>query len=634
MLQRIHDSVGKWMAGIVLGLISVGFIFWGVDFGMNGASTFAAKVNGENIPLMQFERELQIRQSQYQQQFQVELTEEMRRQLRRSVLETMINDAVLKQRVTEQRYRASDERLAEHIRSIPQFQVNGEYNDQVAMGLLRNQGIDPVAFMESQRETLEVLDLQMGIADSTFLTPAEFRRYIELYNERRDVGFAEFPLTAFTDGITIDDAAITAHYESNQAAYQTTETVDIEYVELQLADIANTIEVTDDALREMYEQERERFQTAEERRARHILFNVTDGNEDAAREKAEAALARINNGDDFAAVANDVSEDAGTKAQGGDLGWIARGMLPGAFEDALFGMQSGDVRGPVRSDFGYHVIRMDELRAGHEQSFEEVRDELAQEYRTREAEREFYDRANGLGDRAFDAYDELANVASELQLPLKTLSGLSRAGDPVAFPNSAPIVQAAFSEEIVDSGRNSQLIELGDDHVVVLRVTTHNVPTTQPLDMVREQIRQELVDARAQELAEAAAAAFLSEVEQGADPATAAASHNGVWHDVQTVQRTDIELPSEVLAAAFAMPKLGADMVQREQVALATGGYAVLAVSNVQPGDAATVAQAERDQRQQQLADQAALAEITSYAGTLRERATVRIPDEVLEPRY
>jgi len=634
MLQRIHDSVGKWMAGIVLGLISVGFIFWGVDFGLNGAASFAAKVNGENIPLTDFERELQIRQSQYQQQFQVELTEDMRRQLRRSVIESMVNDAVLKQRVTEQRYRVSDERLADYIRSAPAFQVDGQFSLDVYRGLLQNQGLTPAGFEQSQRENLEVLDLQAGIADSTFLTPAEFRRYIEIYNERRDVGFAEFPLAAFTEGIAIDDAAIAAHYDSNQAAYQTPETVDVEYVELQLADIANTIEVTDQALRQMYEQERERFQTAEERRARHILINVTDGNEDAAREKAEAALARINNGEDFAAVANDVSDDAGTKAQGGDLGWIARGMLPGAFEDTLFGMQAGDVRGPVRSDFGYHIIRMDELRAGHEQSFEEVRDELAGEYRTREAEREFYDRANELGDRAFDAYNELANVAEGLQLPLKTLMGLSRAGDPVAFPNSGPIVQAAFSDEIVDSGRNSQLIELADDHVVVLRVTMHNVPTTQPLEAVRDQIRQELVDARAQELAEEAATAFLSEVEQGADPASAAASRRGVWHEPRTVQRTDVDLPSEVLAAAFAMPKLGAGMVQRERVALATGGYAVLAVSNVQRGDASTVPQAERDQRQQQLADQAALAELTSYAGTLRERATVRIPDEVLEPRY
>lgn len=634
MLQRIHDSVGKWVASIVLGLISVGFIFWGVDFGVNGGANFAAKVNGENLALTDFDRELQVRQSRYQQQFQTELTDDMRRQLRRSVIEGMINDAVLKQRVTEERYRVSDQRLTDFIRSAPAFQVDGQFSIDVYRGLLQNQGLTPAGFEESQRESLEVLDLQAGIADSTFLTPAEFRRYIELYNERREIAFAEFGLAAFAEGITIDDDAIVAHYESNQAAYQTTETVDIEYVELALADIAATIDVTDDALRAVYEAQRAQFQIAEERRARHILINVTGGNEDAARAKAEAAAARINNGEDFAVVANEVSEDAGTKAQGGDLGWIGRGMLPGAFEDALFGMQVGEVRGPVRSDFGYHVLRLDELREGQEQSFDSVREELAAEHRTLEAERQFYDRANELGDRAFDAYNELTNVATEMQLPLKTLTGLSRAGDPVAFPNSAPIVQAAFSEEILESGRNSQLIELDDDHVAVLRVTAHNVPTTQPLDVVRDQVRQELINARGQELAEAAATAFLAEVEQGADPATAAASHNGVWHALQVVERTDDNLPNEVLSAAFGLPKMSAGVVQREQVALFGGGYAIVMLSNVQPGDASTVAQAERDQRQQQLADQSALAELTSYAGTLRERATVRIPNEVLEPRY
>lgn len=635
MLQRIHDSA-RWVAVILLGLISIGFVFWGVDFGLNGAATFAAKVNGENLPLTEFDREFQARQSQYQQQYRIELTEDMRRDLRRAVIESMVNDEVLKQRVREQRYRVSDARLIDFIQSAPVFQVDGRFNNDQYQVLLQNQGFTPTAFEEAQRLQLEVLDLQTGIADSTFFTPAEFRRYIELYSQRRGVAYAMFDVNAFLDRVTIDDAAVTAHYESNQASYQTPETVDLEYVELSLADIAAGIEVTDEQLRDLYEQERERFATAEERSARHILIQVTDGQEDAARAKAEAALARVNAGEDFAKVASEVSEDAGTKAQGGDLGWIGRGNLAGPFEDALFAMQVGEVRGPVRSDFGYHVIRLDELRAGQEQPFTAVRDELAEEYRTREAEDLFYQRAEQLEERAFDAYDELASVAAALDLPVKTAMAFPRTGDPALFPNSAPVVQAAFAEENVDSGRNSGLVDLtnNDDHVMVLRVTAHHTPTVRPLDEVREQIVEALKRERGQQLAEEAATAFLSEVNQGADPAVSASAHNGSWYPAELVERNDPNIPTEVLAAAFALPKVTDGTVRREQVALAGGSHAIVALSDVQPGDPSTVPQAQRDAQQEQLAQQAAYAELTSYAANLRAQATVRIPDDILNPQY
>jgi peptidyl-prolyl cis-trans isomerase D len=635
MLQRIHDSWARWILVVLLGFICLGFVFWRADFSGGGITTFAAKVNGENLSVTEFDRELQGRQNQYQQLYRTELDEEMRREMRRSVIESMVRDALLRQRVEKRGFRVSDERLAEAIRQISAFQVDGQYNDDVAMTLLRNQGIDPNSFKSQQRQNMEVRELQAGIAESTFLTPAEFRRYIELFNQRREVGYAAFPVDGFASGVAIDDAAINAHYESNQASYQTNETVDLEYIELALADIAATIDVSDEAVRAAYNEEGDRFQTSEERRARHILIAVENGDEDAARAKAEELVQRLRNGEDFAALASEFSTDAGTKGLGGDLGWIGRGMLVGPFEDALFEMQTGDVRGPVRSDFGYHVIKLDELREGTTQPFEAVRDELASELRTRRAEQQFYDQANDLGEKAFDAFNELTTVASEMQLPLKTLAAFPRTGDPAAFANSAAVVQAAFDEEVLESGKNSPLVELADDHVVVLRVTAHHVPTVKPLAEVHDQIKDELTRARAEELSEAAANAFLAGVQQpGADASALATAQNGTWFPPAWVERTDASVPTEVLAAAFALPKPDAGAVAREQVALANGSHAVLVLTGVQPGSPDTVAQAERDQRQRQLADQSAYAELTSYVGTLREQATVRIPDDILNPRY
>jgi peptidyl-prolyl cis-trans isomerase D len=631
MLQRIHDGLGKWVVVAVLGLIAFSFIFWGIDFGLTGISTFAARVNGEEVPLTEFERELQARQNQYQQLTRTELSEDMRRELRRAVIEDLVQNTALKQRVEQQGYRVSDARLTRSIREIAAFQVEGQFSIEVYQGLLANQGLSPTAFEALQREALEVGDLQNGIAASTFLTPAEFRRYIELYNQRREVAYALFETAAFATDVTIDDAAITAHYESNQASYQTAETVDLEYIELALADVAATVELTEEDLRAAYEEERARFETVEERRASHILIEVPDGEDDAARATAESVVTRLRNGEDFAAVAAEVSADAGTKAQGGDLGWIARGMLAGPFEDALFALQVGELSAPVRTDFGFHIIRFDELRAGEQQPFEAVREELAAETRTRRAENEFYDRANALGEAAFDAYNELATVATETGLPIKTLMGFPRSGDSNAFANSAAVVQAAFADEIVDSGRNSELVELAEDQVLVLRVAAHQLPTTKPLDEVREQIREELVRERAQQLAEEAAQEFLEAIEQGGDPAELAAARRGTWMPAAWVTRTEMSLPTEVLSTAFAMPKTSG-APQREIIALSNGGQAVIVVTNVEAGEPTSMSQEERDQRQQQLADQAARAELTGYAGNLREAATVRIPDDILNP--
>jgi peptidyl-prolyl cis-trans isomerase D len=635
MLQRIHDSAAKWLIAGLLFLISLGFVFWSADFSGGGAATFAAKVNGENLSLQEFDRELQGRQNQYQQVYRTELDEQMRRELRRSVIEDMVREAVLKQRVAERGYRVSDDRLIDYIRSISAFQVDGTFSKEVYLNLLTNQGITPTGFETLQRAALEVGDLQAGIAESTFLTPAEFRRYIELFNQRREVGYATFAVDAFLPRVTVDDAAISAHYEGNKASYQTAETVDLEYVELALDDIASTIDVSEETLRKAYEQEQERFRTAEERRARHILIAVEGDDDDAARKTAEGIAERLRNGEDFAKLAGELSTDAGTKNQGGDLGWVGRGMLPGPFEDALYGMQVGEISSPVRSDFGYHVIRLDEIRAGTEQSFDAVREELVTEMRTRRAEEQFYERANQLADRAFDAYDELATVASEMALPLKTLAGFPRTGDPAAFTNSAAVVQAAFDEQILENGRNSELIELADDHVLVLRVTAHHVPEVKPLEAVHDQIKDELMRTRAEELAEQAATTFLAAIEQpGADAAALAAAQNGVWSAPAWVERTDSTVPTEVLAAAFALPKPAEGSSERERVALANGGQAVLTLSGVQAGSPDSVPQTERDQRRRQLADQSAYAELTSYVGALRDQATVRIPDEVLEPQY
>lgn len=636
MLQRIHDSLtlGRWVVVIILALIAFSFIFWGIDFGIMGSANFAAKVNREEVSRLDFDRALQARENQYQEIYRTDVPEEVRRTLRAAVIEDLVRDEALKQRVHEQGYRASAERVNQAIQDIAAFQVAGVYNDELAVTRLAQEGLTPAGFRELQRESLEVSDLQAGIIDSTFLTPAEFRRYIELNNQRRELAYALFDVAAFASRVSIDDAAIEQRYASSPASYQTAETVDLEYIEVALDDIAAGIEVSDDELRTLYEQDRARFATTEERRASHILIAVADGQEAAARAAADAAVARLAGGEDFAAVAAEISADAGSKGQGGDLGWIGRGALPGPFEDALFALGVGEISAPVLTDQGFHIIRLDELRAGEQQPFELVREELAAETRTRRAEDTFFEIVENLEDNAANAYDALAPVAEEMRLPLKTLDGFARTGDASVFPDAAnlTVVQAAFADEIVDSGRNTDLVELAPDHALVLRVKAHHVPQRKPLDEVREEIRAELVRERALVLADEAAAAFLAELATGGDPVALAAKHGGEWHPAAWVTRADMSIPSDVLSAAFGMAKTTAAAPLRESVALSEGGQAVIVLTGVEPGEPNAITQAERDARLRQLADESARAELTGYAGNVRAAATVRIPDDILEP--
>lgn len=616
---------------VILGLIAVSFIFWGIDFNVTGPS-FAAKVNGEEISLAEFDRNLQAEQNRFQELYRVELDETIRNQLRRNVLERLVSQEALSQRVDDAGYRASDQRVVDSIRSISVFQVGGEFSQDAYESQLAFQGMAPAQFEALQREQLELLDLQLGIAGSSFLTPAEFRRYIELVNQRRQIGYALFEVDSFIDQIEISDEQVAAHYEENRDQYMTEEAVALEYVQLRKSDIADQIEVTDAALESYYEQHADQFRTNEERRASHILITPEEGeSDDDARARAEAVLERIRSGEDFAAVAAEVSDDVGTAQNGGDLGWITRGMLAGPFEDALFAMEAGEIEGPVKTDFGYHIIRLDEIRAAEEQPFEEVRDELAEQYRTEQAEDLYYDRANMLADLAFDSYDNLASVAMELGLPLETVERFPRSGDPEVFPNSAPVVDVVFGAEALEVGVNSELIELSDDAVVVVRVTEQLPPEQEPLEAVADEIRETLTRARAEELASDAAEAFAAALpeeltrefvglppEPAADAASSddGAAAEGEGQAAEGEDQAAAEAPGEEGAAAEAAENAPAADLEEEAADAEGDGEAAAEESPVTEDSPAARLAAEHGG--------------TWVAPAWRERSDASVPTEIL----
>lgn len=630
MLQQIRDKITGWFAILLLGAIAVVFIFWGIET-TSTVNQFAAKVNGEKIPLETVRRAWQDRQGELQQAMRDELPEELVKTEQQRLVDQFIRRELLVQRAGELGYRVSDRELAEAVAAIPALQVDGKFSRDRYAALLRSQGRSETDFEADFRRELEVNQLRNAMAVSAFALPGEMRRRVELEGEVREVDLAVVPAAAYAAGVTVTPEAVEAWYREHQSSFQTPETVALQYVELTLSEVAAGVAVTDEALRQFYDQvSAERYATAERRRGRHIL--VESGSDDAAAlAKAEKLLAQARAGEDFAALAAQNSDDPGSKGQGGDLGWATRESFVAPFSEALFGMAPGEIRGPVKTQFGYHVIRLDEVEPAHERSFEEVRTELESDYRQEQAQAAFYERSQQLADEAFASLSELDSVAQKLGLELRTVEGFTRQGGG-RFGSDRKVIDAAFSDEVLLERQNSPAINVGEESVVVLRVTDHKPAAQRPLDEVRAEVEASVRNDGARKAAEAAAKAAAARLAAG-----------GAWADVTTelgvqpvgvtaITRTAENLPPELRKAVFAAPKPADGRSTGGTALLPNGDATLFVVSAVRPGllpasdgGAAAAENAER------ATARASLAEFAAYVAEIERTAKVVRNPKVFE---
>jgi peptidyl-prolyl cis-trans isomerase D len=639
MLQVFRESIGRYIAIGLLSLIAVTFIFFGIDFSITQLS-FAAKVNGESIPITEFDRRLRIEQNRIQQLLADEITTDMQTEIRRSVLDELVMREVLRQRVVDSGFRVSDRQVAEAIRNDPTFQAGGRFSQDIYMSLLAQEGLTPAGFEAEQRDLMSIVQWQNGIVDSSFVTPAEFRRYIELLFERREIAYTHFFVEDFLDQVEITDAEVAEYHALNSDLFMTDEAVDIEFVELDLPSIAANIEITEEELRAYYEEEIERYAVSEERFVRHILIEPEGDDYQEAEAEAEAVLARLEAGEDFAELAAEVSDDVGTRNLGGELGWMARGVLEGPFEDALFSMAVGETTGPVETEFGFHILRLDDVRSSDPQPFEAVRDQLENDLASDEAYSVFYEQANDLANDAYDARDDLASVAEAFGLELETIERLTRTGNTDRFADPTPVIQFAFDDTSIATQENSDLIELSDERVAIVRVTAHYLPEPRPLEDVAEEIRSILAREAAENLATEAATAYYDalDADESGDLLAAAEAlaeeHGGIWNAPLWIDRDMADVPSAIASMVYAQPKNSSEQPRVLRTGAGNGDEAVVLFLRVEPGYPEDIPVTEREQGQQDLEQRAAAFEVNGYAAEARSEANVRVPDEVLEPQF
>jgi peptidyl-prolyl cis-trans isomerase D len=632
MLQKIREKITGWVAGIILALLSFVFAVWGIDIGFSNQSV-AAVVNGDKIPVGPVRQAVQNQMAQFQQAYGTEVPELIENQVTESVVESFVTNRLLLQRIREEGYRVSDAALTESITEIPAFQVDGQFSIDAYRAMLANVGYSPTLFEAEQRQNMEIAQLQEGILDSAFATPEELDRRIRVTRERREVAWLILPAERFLQQVEISDEAVAAEYQAHPDRYMNPESVDLEYVEIRLDDIIPEVTVTEQDLREFYDIEFSRdpqmFSVPEQRRARHILVAIDDDTDEGeALEEAQVLAERVKGGEDFAAVAREASDDSGSAELGGDLDWVEQGMMVAPFEEALFSMEEGEISDPVLSPFGYHVIKLEEIRSGDVRTYEQARADLEIEYRNRKAEDLYYDRAERLAELAFESPDSLLPAAEELDLEIKRIDRLGRSGGEGLAADSQ-VISAAFSEPVMADGENSEPIELEDGHAVVLRVDAHHDAAPRPLDEVRDEIRARLQREAALERSAELGAQVVERLEAGEAPETVARSVDAEFSAAREIGRDSGDLPPALRQAAFDAPFEGGTRVGG--VSLADGSYGAWILSNVIPGDPGALTAEEREQIRQQLAQASAGADLNGYVGELRQSATVVINREQFE---
>ncbi len=630
MLQDIRDKLlGKFAIGLI-GLIAVSFVFWGASSPFVGAG-YAAKVDGVEISLTQLEQEYRRQLNQYAEQFG-QLPESFRLPLRERVLEGLVRNTVVDVHVAEEGFRISDQQIDGAIRRMPDFQVDGVFSIDLYGSLLENAGLTSAQFKARQRRSMRQNQLQRSIAATAFVTPAEYRRFLNLMGEQRRMILARFDPAAIADDIEITEDEIVAFYDGRPGEFTTPEAADVDYIEIRRDVFSEQVEVSEQALLNYYEESKNRYLQDEQRRARHILIPFED-DEDAAEEQAKALTARARAGEPFGELARTYSKDGGTSSQGGDLGLIMQSQMPGELGNAIFSMFEGDIEGPVRTDFGFHVVQLNEILERGPMPLADVRFELQNELRDSEVDALYRDLERNISDLLFDATD-LESMAEAVGLEVSSVERFGRNGGEPFGANQAAI-DAIFDDRLLHEGEISEIIELDANRSAVFKVSTYYEATRQPIEDVRELIIGALKTSKSRDIVSAKTDQLLAALADGADFEEAASAAAAVVTPSILVTRESENPDEAILIEVFNASKPKADQPTTGTAITRTGEYAVYSISEVIPGRPESIPLAERDAGKTSLTQQSGVADYTAFVSQLEAEADVAISDSALkEPDF
>lgn len=655
MLQKLREKTSGWIATVILGLLIIPFAFFGVESYMQQrVETYAARIaqppswwksapqvwpvtylwSTHDIDAQAYRERLEtMRYNMREQQgenFDGKAFESLEN--KRKILDGMIDEQLMQLAADRDGIVISDAEVRDAIQKMPEFQVDGAFNADRYQLLLASQNppLTPQAFDARIRDSLKNELIPTGIARSAFVTDAEIDRLMRLLGEHRDISFVTLPPPA-ADATDVTAAQIDAWYAAHKSQYRRPETVRLEYVEVDGS--ALPAPAADEAeLRKRYQDQIAKYSSAEKREVSHILVavaaNASAADKKAAEAKANKLAAEAKApGADFAALARANSDDSGSKANGGSLGWLAKGGMPGAFDDTAFAMQAGEVRGPVKTDFGWHIVKVTGVQAAVQRPFDEVRADLEKELQEGARERGFNELTGKLVDAAYKTPTSLEPAAKAVGLPLQTTPAFSRAGGP-GIAGNQKVLRVAFSDTMLQDGTASDPIELGPERTVLIRVIDHEPEQALPLAQVRDAVVAAIRADRQNKAAEAAADALVKAAKAKglAEAAKDAGLAVGEANDITR----GMPVPSPQAAQAFfnePRPQAGEVPVNKM---LVNGQYLVYAVRGVRDADIGQVTPQERATLRQQLSAANGMQAQDAFVRAARAKYSIKVAEDRL----
>ena len=626
MLERIREgSQGPWAMAIIV-LIVLSFVFAGVSSYVSSSGvTAAAEVNGEEISQQDVERAYQSQRARLEAQFGESIgalfsDENYLRDFRLNVLDRLIADTLVLQKAEELGLRVSDKQIREAIVQMPEFQTAGTFDNERYLMLLRQNGFQPASFSNYMRQQMTREQLARAVSASDFALPAEVTLANALQQQTRNAEYLIVDSAPFASEVELSDEEVNTFYEANLAQFDTQEKVNIAYVVLSVDDLKGDVTVSDEEVEQYYTENNLLYKTAEERRVSHIIIEFGD-DEAAAKAKAEALVAELANGADFATLAQENSDDTFTAENGGDLDFITAGMMDEAFDKAAFSLaQVGDVSDVVETEFGFHIIKLTDIKPEEVTPLAEVSEEIRNQLATDKATDRFYSLQNDMANLAFEVPDTLEDVAGVANKPVKE-TGLVSAQLVPAPLNVPAVTSRVFDPAFIEEGLNSDLIELDDDTIAFVRIAEHEPQRTQSLDEVRTRILAQLRAEKAQQAAADWATNVVEQIKAGETPSLELGDVTLSWESKEALTRTSGELPRALVETLFTLGNAAPDNIDIAE--LGSGDVGIVKVTGINQPEA--LSEDDSAALAQQIATANAQTGYQAFIDSLRNAADVKI---------
>jgi peptidyl-prolyl cis-trans isomerase D len=593
----------KIVMGLLFLLIVPSFILFGLD-GYNRGKEKAvavAKVDGQEITQAEWDRAHQSEVERLRASMpslDPKLLDSP--EARYATLERLVRDRVLAAAAAKEKLSTSDQRLARYLQDNPDIAAlrrpDGTLDMERYRQLLGSQGLSPEMFEANVRQELSTRQVLAGVAGSGFSTNVVADTALNAYFEKREIQVASFPTADYAAKLTPTDADLEQFYKANEILFQAPEQANIEYVVLDVDTIKKGITVSDADLKAYYDQNAVRLSGTEERRASHILIAVpktaSEGDRQKAKAKAAELLADVKKSPEtFAEVARKNSQDPGSAPKGGDLDFFTRDAMVKPFSDAAFAMKKGEISDLIESDFGYHIIKLTDIKSPKQRSFEEMKPELEAEVKKQQAQKKFAEVAEAFTNGVYEQADSLKPVADRLKLEIRTATGVGRTPVPGAIgPLASPkFLNALFSPDAIEKKRNTEAIEVASNQLVSGRITQYTPARTRPFAEVKDTVRQRWVAMRGAEEARKDGAAKLAAWK--AAPASATLQEAVVVSRDQTQKLSPKVVDAALRTDAATLPAFSG-------VDLGPQGYAIVKVDKVLPRTPALEAAAKQERQQ------------------------------------